>query len=1106
MSESWLAEAVSVFGTACKAKLGGPGDREAAIRAPLEGLLAAAGKQLRVSAVFHDEVRDTQRQVRPDYGVSVGGAITGYIEVKAPGKGIDPARFTGHDKRQWERQRDLPNLLYTNGTEWRLYRDGELLIGPATLQGGALEVAGTALWAPAVFETLVTDFLRWQPAPITSVGALVRAIAPLTRLLRGEVLDQLDAERRAVKAGADLYSQPFLGLAQDWRTLLFPTADDKTFADGYAQAVTFALLLARTEGIEVSGRSLHDIGAQLGHEHSLMGKALQLLTDAVAADFKVTLDLLVRVVGAVNWARIRKGRRDTYLHLYEYFLEAYDNELRKQSGSYYTPREIVDDMVRLTEEALMSRLGKTHGFRDPEVFTVDPAMGTGTYLHAILERVAEQAAAADGPGMRAGAVSQAAERIAGFELQMGPYAVAELRTTDLLASHQASTPSQGMHLYVTDTLDDPYAAQTQIGSGLQLIAQSRRRANEVKAKNNVTVVIGNPPYRERAEGMGSWVENGSKAHGKKARGILDDFRDPDTARHFHNLKNLYVYFWRWATWKVWESTTDDVGNSDTGVVCFISTSGYVGGPGFTRMREYMRRHASEGWIIDLTPEGQTPDVPTRIFPQVRQPLAIGLFIRKTKTSTDLPAVIHYRAVHGRQAQKFAELHEISLDGPGWRDARTTWTAPFTPAAATDWDTFPALGDLMPWTSPGVTGNRRWPYAPSTAILQTRVGQLQVEHDEQRKALLFKETRDRTLHKRLEPLPGEDTANAEQSLSEDMNFVDPVRIGYRAFDRQWIVPDVRVLDMPRRDLWAARVPHQVFVIEQHAQAIENGPGLTFSALIPDLHHFNGRGGRTLPILHPDGTPNLAPGLLHSLTAALDWQVTAEDVLAYLAATVAHPSYTQTFTDELTTPGIRVPITSDQDLFAEAVTIGQDVLWAQTYGQFCSGPTRRPDNVRYPAGDGRQPLALTPITVMPTDVTYDPERSMIVFGDGQFGPVRPEVWDYEVGGKNVIKSWVNYRKAEPGGKKTSPLDHLHVETWDADWTTEFIDLLTVLTRLVELELAQTSLLGRILDAPLLTLERLRESGVRWPSKPVDRKPRFSVHSASTGGQDTLTFSPS
>ncbi|MEE6294721.1 type ISP restriction/modification enzyme [Georgenia wangjunii] len=1100
--QAWVDDAVAAFGAACQAKLAGPGDREAAIRSPLEGLLGAAGEHLGVKAVFHDEVRDTERQVRPDYGVSVKGAITGYVEVKAPGRGIDPLGFTGHDKRQWERQRDLPNLVYTNGTQWRLYRDGELVAGPVTFTGGTLEEAGADLAAPPDFESLVTDFLRWHPAPITSVGALVRAIAPLTRLLRGEVLDQLAAERRAIKDGADEYTQPFLGLARDWRALLFPSADDGTFADGYAQAVTFALLLARTEGIDVAGRPLHEVGADLGDDHSLMGKALQLLTDDVAADFRVTLDLLVRIVGAVDWPRVRKGRRDTYLHLYENFLEQYDNDLRKQSGSYYTPREVVEDMVRLTEEALVTRLGKDRGFRDPDVLTVDPAMGTGTYLHTILERVAEQASEADGPGAVPGVVSQVAERLAGFELQMGPYAVAELRATDLLASHGAAAPPGGMHFYVTDTLDDPDAEQNQIGSGLQLIAQSRRKANEVKAKANVTVVIGNPPYRERAEGIGGWVEQGSKAHGDHARPILEDFRDPTTARHFHNLKNLYVYFWRWATWKVWESTLDDADDGDAGVVCFISTSGYIGGPGFTGMRRYLREHASEGWIIDLTPEGQTPDVRTRIFPGVRQPLAIGLFIRKPEAREDAPATIHYRAVHGVRAEKFAALSRIRLHDDGWRTTRTGWAAPLTPAAETAWDDYPALNDLMPWTSPGVTGNRRWPYAPSRAVLQARWNTLQGEISPDRRAELLKETDTRALRSSPKPLPGFGHRDTLVPLAQDRGaLTEPIRLGYKSFDRQWIIPDARVLDRPRPDLWASRVPGQVFVVEQHSEPIDGGPGLVFTALIPDLHHFNGRGGRALPLLHPDGTANVASGLLPALAALQARDVGAKDVLAYVAAVVAHPAFTRTFADELTTPGLRVPLTSERALFAEAVALGQAVIWLHTYGEAYAGADRPKSQVRYPHGDGRQPLARTPIATMPTGVDYDAKRAVVVLGDGEFGPVRPEVWDYAVGGKNVIKSWVNYRKAVPGGKKTSPLDHMHVDMWDPNWTTEFIDLLTVLTRLVELEPAQSDLLDRVLAGPVLTMDDLRAAGVRWPTKPTDRKPRYPVPTVQSPAQGIL-----
>jgi hypothetical protein len=362
---------VATFGAKCAEKLAGPGDQEAAIRAPLEALVEGVGKLIGVPAVLHDEVRDPERQVRPDYGVSVAKAIMGYIEVKAPGRGIDPAGFTGHDKVQWSRQRALPNLIYTNGTHWRLYRDGEPIGEEVVLTDQALITVGSQLPSAPGLEALLTDFLRWTAAPITSVTALVRAVAALTRLLRGEVVDQLHHESRLIRGGAPADEQPFTGIASDWRRLLFPQADDETFADGYAQAVTFALLLARTEGIALPGRSLHSIGADLGVEHSLMGRALQLLTDDVAADFKVALDLLVSVVGAVQWDRIRTGKRDVYLYLYEQFLEAYDPVKRQESGTYYTPRELVAEMVRLVEEVLAGRLGLGDGFRAPEVTVVD---------------------------------------------------------------------------------------------------------------------------------------------------------------------------------------------------------------------------------------------------------------------------------------------------------------------------------------------------------------------------------------------------------------------------------------------------------------------------------------------------------------------------------------------------------------------------------------------------------------------------------------------------------------------------------------------------------------------------------------------------------------
>jgi Type ISP C-terminal specificity domain/N-6 DNA Methylase len=1101
---AWLRDAVSVFGEQARQKLAGPGDREAAIRSPLETLLRTVGDHIGVQAVFHDEVRDAERRVRPDYGVSVAGGINGYIEVKAPGHVLDPAKFTGHDRAQWERQRDLPNLIYTNGTEWRLYRDGELLAAPVSLTDGALTDAGLGLLAPVALEWLLTDFLRWKPAPITSVGALVRAVAPMTRLLRGEVMDQLAAERKAIAAGADKYTQPFTGLARDWRAMLFPQASDATFADGYAQTVTFALLLARTEGIDVSGQPLHEIGVALGHEHSLMGKALQLLTDDVAADFRVTLDLLIRVIGAVDWTKVRKSR-DTYLHLYEHFLELYDNDLRKKSGVYYTPTDVVEQMVRLAEEALITRLDKAVGFGDPDVLTVDPAMGTGTYLQTILEHVARQAAKRDGLGAVPGAVTQAARRLIGFELQMGPYAVAELRMADMLASHGATAPPSGMRIYVTDTLDDPYATQTQISYGLQLIAASRRQANKIKAKANVTVVIGNPPYKELAVNEGGWVENGGHEH-KLTRPILEDFFVQGAGRFKAKLKNLYIYFWRWATWKVWESTVHEP-DGDAGIVCFISTSGYLTGPAFTGMREYLRRHASEGWIIDLTPEGQTPDVPTRIFPGVRQPLAIGLFVRTPDTSDEFPAVIHHRVVSGLRHDKFNALAAIRLNDDGWRNARSGWAEPLTPAATGGWDAYPALSDVMPWYSPGVFPTRTWIYAPNAEALCMRWHKLMAEKDPKAQSAMFKEGRDAKMDKVKKPLPGLDVHRPliGQLRTDAITQPHPIRVAYRSFDRQWVLPDSRLMDMPRPDLWAARVPGQVFTIEQHRHVIKDGPAIVFSDLIPDFHCFNARGGRTFPFLHPDTTPNIAPGLVSALSTNLGCEVTPADVLAYIAGVIAHPAYTRTFADALTTPGIRIPVTADADLWGQEVKLGKQVIWLHTYGTAYTGPGRPKGNIRFPAGDPRQPLCTKPIKVLPESFAYDPTQRALAVGDGEFKPVSHDVAEYTVGGRPIFKSWFDYRKKEPGGKRPTSLDHIYPTTWDPDWTVEAIDLLTVLTRLVGLQPAQANALARVIEGDQLSKGELQIGGTRWPGGHQARKPRFSYDSlrpdTAPDGQGTL-----
>ena len=135
-----IQSVVSEFGERAKAKLANPGasgQPEDQLRSPFETLLrevAGLAGLKEVEAVGESSLVDLK--TRPDYAITASGALVGFVELKAPGKGADPRRFQDkHDKEQWTRLRSLPNLLYTDGNAFSLWQNGELVGSVLTLIG-----------------------------------------------------------------------------------------------------------------------------------------------------------------------------------------------------------------------------------------------------------------------------------------------------------------------------------------------------------------------------------------------------------------------------------------------------------------------------------------------------------------------------------------------------------------------------------------------------------------------------------------------------------------------------------------------------------------------------------------------------------------------------------------------------------------------------------------------------------------------------------------------------------------------------------------------------------------------------------------------------------
>jgi hypothetical protein len=1048
---------LETFATTLKAKfaLPGPASAEDQLKPPVAELFAGTGQQFGLTVATRTETHLSEHKVRPDIAIYVDGLICGYIELKAPGLGADAPRLKGeHNKKQWEKLKGLPNLIYTDGHEWALYRGGER-------QGAIVQLADdpTERGRAAVnkqnaddLSTLIRSFLYWLPSVPHQPSPLARYLAPLTRFLRLEVEDALGTKGSAVGL-----------LADEWRQFFFPDADDAQFADAYAQTVTYAMLLARLSGAEKLNPT--DAARTLDKNNGLLARALELLGQPDArTELRVGFELLQRSLEALVPADFLKSKPDLWLYFYEDFLAAYDPKLRKDYGVYYTPRAVVELQVRLASELLEKRFGKKLGFADDGVVFLDPALGTGTYPVAAVKHALEKVRLRSGEGALPARASQMAENMYGFEILVGPYAVAHLRLTQALEGSGAHIPTR-LKIYLADTLESPNASPS---GGLTLtyrtLTQEHEAARKVKKEGEIVVCIGNPPYdrEQHSEGddehqrKGGWVRFGDQVQGaakqekQGQRPIFEDFLEParkvGKGLNLQVIFNDYVYFWRWALWRLFEQ--QDCG----GIVSFITASSYLTGPGFVGVREVMRRTFDELWIIDLGGDNLGARKTPNVF-NIQTPVAIAMGMRGKNSKPKTPAKVWYAKIEGATREaKLARLDGIAdLAGIEWKACPEEWHAPLLPKGQGPYFDWPKLTSLFPFHTAGAVFYRTWPIAETAEVLKSRWRKLATSQGKERQDL-FKQSRDRKITQVVgrKDLPGGDEP-AVSAITPSSNEPNRIRYGYRSFDRQYAYYDFRLGDYIRpvlHDLFSAK---QLFLISPDNLIMGEGQAIVATRNIPDQHHFRGSfGGKDVIPLFLDAAatrPNVTTGLLELLANVYGIALTVEDLAAYVYALLSGQSYTRRFWNELEVPGARIPLTKDRATFFKAARLGRRLIWLHTYAE-CFRGDERGDELPSRSARNIAPISTNPGSY-PERNEYDPEKRELKIGDGRFGPVTPEVWEFEISGLKVVQSWLGYRMKKRAGKKSSALDEIRPERWTPKMTDELLELLWVIEATLELE---------------------------------------------------------
>ena len=785
-----------------------------------------------------------------------------------------------------------------------------------------------------------------------------------------------------------------------------------------------------------------------------------------------TAAALNRVERKAFFAKFREGEVVPYF--YEPFLQAFDPELRKQLGVWYTPAEVVRYMVARVDKALKDDLGIPDGLAGENVYVLDPCCGTGAYLAEVLRRIAANLQE-KGLGALTGArVKQAAtQRVFGFEIMPAPFVVAHLQvglTMQDLDAPLSEDINERAGIFLTNALTG-WEPTVQKPLPFPELEQERERAQQVKQKTCVLVILGNPPYNGFA-GMAVDEE----------RELSQAYRTPKQVRRpeGQGLNDLYVRFFRMAERRIVEKTGQ-------GVVCFISNYSWLDGLSFTAMRErYLEVYDSiridnlhgDRIISEYAPDGHTSETVFALqgqSPGIKVGTSITL-LSKTSVRESTDKSILYRDFHQARASErrqallnSLEAHDID-SGYSPLECNLSLGLPFKPMAVSDgWQDWPALPDLFPTSFPGVKTSR------DGFLVDVDLDRLK-----QRVADYFDDDLSHEDVTRRYPGVMKSTARFNPHAVRDalLKRGDPaedgfVRYAYRPFDNRWLYwdADTKLLDEKRADYKPHVFEGNLWLVSQQKPRRDWGSAQVISHI--GCLDLMDRGATCVPAwlrddgLDIDGTnsqrrPNLSLSAQHYLDSV---GARVEDLFHHVIATLHDPAYRTANAGALRMAWPRIPLPGwpdgvadgaadtlaasaargrelaallDSDTPVACVTTGplrpdlaavavpttthggnmagDDFAVSAGWGHFGTGEAVMPGQGRVAERDYTTDERVTlgnAISIL-GDTTVDVYLNERTY----WRNVPAAVWNYQLGGYQVLKKWLSYRESKVLGRVLQP----------------------------------------------------------------------------------------
>lgn len=660
---------------------------------------------------------------------------------------------------------------------------------------------------------------------------------------------------------------------------------------------------------------------------------------------------------------------DPILYFYEHFLAAYDRLERIRKGVYYTPRPLVDYLIRAVDDCLVRDFGKPAGLGSTGVSVLDPAVGTGTFILAAAQQAVANVATSLGSGAVQAVLDEHILRdFYGFELLPAPYTIAHVKLALFAREHHASFRERRARIYLTNTLGDPLARADDGGLLAFFVPgliEEAAEAERVKSDQQILVIVGNPPYSAASHNKQPEIERIFAAW----KTIDGRPGSPQIREARIALNDDYLKFMRWAVWKLLEQP----GAPGHGILAFVTNHGFVWNRVHRGVRKALLDAFDDVWVFNLhgnrrTASRSIPD--ENVFVPVKQGIAMTVFVRRPGQKVGLGAV-HHREMRGTRQAKYDAASTVRLRSDGW--TTVTPEAPywsFAPSAGDDrYATWPSVPELFPVNSSGVQTQRDDLVSDTDRVaLEVRARQLTdptQTPEEIRSATVFPENSGWAL---------------EAKRSSFAPF-EPLRITpwlYRLFDRRFLYWDPAMMGRARSSLMRHLLPrpfgdggeHRVALVVQRARPITTIATVTRGIASSDVTSYWCHWCHVYPLHLADPSAdgqlfagdgswreNLDEGIRSRLATAYGRTVDVEAIGWHVFAVLSSPAYRRDYAAELSIDHPRIPFPADATVFAAMSALGAKLAAAHLMEASVApdirfeGPgSNRVDEARHDAGTG------------------------------------------------------------------------------------------------------------------------------------------------------------